>query len=188
MLEKFLRDRAILYTCGSLAGSEREQFELILEWDEELRELVSQLQEVEFAVLVHGRGSSTPSASGAVKRRIQSLIASQPQESTADGLVMTGPDGLVRWVNPAFTDLCGYSLEEVRGKKLGPILQGEETDPAAANRLRNAVHGYRPCKETLINYHKNGTPYRVEISFTPIFDDEHRPIYLAARERVVSLD
>lgn len=187
MLENFLRDRAILYTCGSLASSEREEFELILEWNDELRQLVSQLQDVEFAVLVHGQDPAAPMASGAVKKRIQSLIASHSQESTADGLVMTGPDGLVRWVNPAFTDLCGYSLEEVRGKKLGPILQGEKTDPAAAGRLRNAVRGYRPCKETLINYHKNGSPYRVEISLTPIFDDENRPIYLAARERVVSL-
>ena len=96
---------------------------------------------------------------------------------------MSGPDGLVQWINPAFSAMCGYTLEELRGKKLGPILQGEKTDRKTAERLRRAVHEYRPCREAILNYRKNGEPYWVEISMTPILDGVGQPLWLVARER-----
>ena len=40
--------------------------------------------------------------------------------------------------------------------------------------------------ETIVNYHKNGTPYWVEIAITPIFDDAGQPLWLVAREREVT--
>jgi methyl-accepting chemotaxis protein len=79
--------------------------------------------------------------------------------------------------------MCGYSMEELRGKKLGPILQGEKTDLATAERMRRAVHEHRPCSETILNYHKNGTPYWVEIAITPILGDAGQPLWIVARER-----
>ena len=96
---------------------------------------------------------------------------------------MSGPDGLVQWVNPAFSAMCGYTLDELRGKKLGPILQGAQTDRETAERMRLAVREYRPCRETILNYHKNGTPYWVEVAITPIMDDAGQPLWLVARER-----
>ena len=96
---------------------------------------------------------------------------------------MSGPDGLVQWVNPAFTAMCGYTLDELRGKNLGPILQGEKTDRETAARMRRAVKEYQPCRETILNYHKNGEPYWVEIAITPILDDAGTPLWMVARER-----
>ena len=98
-----------------------------------------------------------------------------------EGFVLTGADALVQWVNPAFTAMCGYTLEELRGRKLGPLLQGPETDAATVERMRRAVHEYRPCRETILNYEKNGRPYWVEIAITPICDDAGQPLWLAAR-------
>ena len=99
---------------------------------------------------------------------------------------MSGPDGLVQWINPAFSAMCGYTLEELRGKKLGPILQGEKTDRETAARIREAVHARRACRETILNYHKSGLPYWVEISITPICNESGEPLWLVAREREVS--
>jgi PAS domain S-box-containing protein len=98
-------------------------------------------------------------------------------------MVMSGPDGLVQWVNPAFSAMCGYSLDELRGKNLGPILQGVQTDRETAERMRQAVHQYQPCRETILNYHKTGTPYWVEVAITPILDDAGQPLWMVARER-----
>ena len=72
-----------------------------------------------------------------------------------------------------------------RGKKLGPILQGEKTDREAAGRIRRAVREHRPCCETIVNYHKDGVPYWVQIAITPIFDDAGKPLWLVARERAI---
>ena len=51
--------------------------------------------------------------------------------------------------------------------------------------MRRAVHEYRPCRETILNYHKNGTPYWVEIFITPILNEEGHPHFLIAREREI---
>ena len=97
--------------------------------------------------------------------------------------MVSGADRLVEWVNPIFSAMCGYSLDELRGKNLGPILQGAGTDRATADRMRQAVRACRPCRETILNYHKNGTPYWVEVAITPILDDAGQPLWVVARER-----
>jgi len=186
MLEDFLKSQAALYACGAMTANEREQFELILEFHDELHAFTAELREVGATVLLAAPRAMNAAPSPALRQRLQNLISTHPQQHTPDGLVMSGADGLVRWINSAFTDLCGYTVEEVQGKKLGPILQGPLTNPETAGRIRSAVKQYRPCCETILNYHKNGTPYWVEIAITPIFDDQQAPRWLVAREKVVA--
>jgi len=95
---------------------------------------------------------------------------------------MANGDGLVEWVNAAFTGMCGYTLAEVKGQKLGRILQGKLTDSEAATRVREAVRNREPCTEALINYRKDGTPYWVSINITPIQDDSGHFLCYVARE------
>lgn len=183
MLSEALQDRAALYCSGAMTSCEREQFELILEFHDEVRESVAGLSEVAAAVTLAGLPSEPVRPSTGLKARILGKIAQLPQQAASEGFVMCGPDRMVQWVNPAFTEMCGYTLDELRGKNLGPILQGEKTDRETAARMRQAVQEYQPCRETILNYHKNGDPYWVEIAITPIFDEAGKPLYLVARER-----
>ena len=186
MLSTLLQQQAALYVSGVISAQERESFELVIEFHDELREFVRSMAEVGTAVTLSTLRKGGVKASPAVKTRVLETIAALPQEANPEAFVMTGPDGLVQWVNPAFTRMCGYTLEELRGRKLGPVLQGEKTDRGTAERMRSAVREYRPCRETILNYHKNGTSYWVEIAITPIFDDAGQPIWLVAREREVT--
>ena len=183
MLTEFLQDQAAHYAAGIMTAPEREQFELVLEFHHELRGLVVSLAETAAAVTLATQEPAGVAPSPGLKARLAGLIADRLQHSTPEGMVMSGPDGLVQWINPSFSAMCGYTLEELRGKKLGPILQGAKTDRETAARMRSAVHEYRPCKETILNYHKNGAPYWVEIAITPILDDAGQPLWLVARER-----
>jgi len=183
MINEFLQDQAGLYAAGAMTTDEREQFELVLEFHDELRELVAGLVEASVTVIRANRSATDAKPSPGLKARITGLIADRPQHQSSEGMVVTGPNGLVQWVNPAFSAMCGYGLDELLGKKLGPILQGAETDRETAERMRQAVHEYRPCRETILNYHKDGTPYWVEVAITPILDDAGEPLWLIARER-----
>jgi len=183
MLSDFLQDQAALYVSGSMTAPERGQFELILEFHHEVRALVAELAEVGAAVMLAGPAHAWALPSPEIKARVLGLIAGRSQRVTPEGMVASGPDGLVQWINPAFSAMCGYTLDELRGKKLGPILQGEATDRETAARMRSAVHAHRPCRETILNYHKNGTPYWVEVAITPILNDKGEPLFLVARER-----
>ena len=118
-----------------------------------------------------------------MKQRLMESLDSHPRQTEPDGFVVTDPNGLIEWVNPAFTAMCGYSLEELKGRKPGQVLQGPETDPASVQRIREAVRDRLPCRETLANYHKDGTLYRVDVAITPILDDAGSPLWFVAREK-----
>lgn len=124
------------------------------------------------------------------------LIASSPDKAVSDKLrgqllkkidteparVTTDRYGLVTAINPAFSALCGYSFDEVKGRKPGALLQGKDTDPHGVEALRNAVSEEKPCSQILINYHKDGSPYRVKIDIEPIRNERLEVIGFRAEE------
>ncbi len=184
MIDDFLQDLSALYVSGAMTEPERGEFELLLEFHEEIRQFVYDLQEVAAAICLTHVPSGAPPLSSDLKWKVLRALADEPRSRTPDSFVVTGPDRLVQWVNPDFTAMCGYPLEELRGQSLGPILQGEKTDPAAVSRMRNALHDMRPCRETLVNYRKDGSPYWVDITITPILDDARQARWFIARERL----
>jgi len=141
-----LEEQAALYASGALTAMERTQFELVLRFHEELRTLVRSLESATVAAILASQQRGLP-PSLAFKTRLLSMIENRPQHTVEEGFVMADPEGLVQWINPAFTAMCGYELDELKGRKLGPILQGELTDRIAAARVRDAVHARRPCTE-----------------------------------------
>jgi PAS domain S-box-containing protein len=187
MINELLQDRAALYVSGAMTTREREDFELILEFHDEVRQWVAESQDVGTALLLAGVPADAPAPPAQLKSKILHAIQDVAQQRSPEPFVMTGPDRLVQWVNPAFVEMCGYSLEELKGKSLGPILQGEKTDPVVAARMRRAVHDFQPCREQLVNYRKDATPYWVDIQITPILDDAGVPLWVVAREHELPL-
>lgn len=185
MLADFLQDRAALYVSGAMSATEREGFELVLAFHHELQEHVAQLQEAAAIALCGSLKPVTPPP--ALRARLLAAVGAQPVRPQPDALVVADPEGRVEWVNDAFLALCGHSLEEIRGRKPGQILQGPATDPVAVARLRTALAERRPCREQLVNYHKSGSPYRVDVAITPILDDAGALRWFIARERELPL-
>lgn len=186
MLAPFLQDRAALYVSGAMTAPERENFELILEFEEEVRTTVAELQET-MALAVTSAAPTRVLPPPALKARILGSLSARPPRVAPVAMVVTDGRGLTEWINPAFTAMCGYSLAELRGRKPGHLLQGPATDRAALDRIRAAVNARRSCQETLVNYHRNGARYVAEISITPILDDDHQPVWFAAKERVLAI-
>jgi len=185
-MNEFFQERAALYVSGVMTAQEREEFELVLEFHEETRAFTAALAEVGASVTLAGLRSNRFRPPLELKTQILETVSARTQQVIGDGVVVSGTDGLVQWINPAFTAMCGYTLDELRGKKLGPILQGEKTDRKTAERMRLAVRACRPCHEVILNYRKNGETYLSEIALTPILDGAGQPLWLAAREREVA--
>jgi len=182
MISEVLQDRAAQYAAGAMAAPEREAFEILLEAQPELRELVEGLREVVTAVtLADARPVVAPPP--ALKARLLGELERLPPRPEPAGLVVTDARGRVEWVNPAFIAMCGHSLAELKGQKPGHVLQGPETDHAAVDRIRTALRTRQVCRETLVNYHKDGTKYRAEVRIAPILDDAGEPLWFVARER-----
>jgi len=160
----------------------RDAFDVVLAYRADLRAHVKGLQEVlALAITPLPAGRIAPPAD--LKARLLASLGTPPVASEPEALVVTDPAGRLEWVNPAFTALCGYTIDELRGKKPGHLLQGADTDPAAVNRIREALQARRACREALVNYHKDGSAYRAEVRIMPVLDDAGEPLYFVARER-----
>ncbi len=86
------------------------------------------------------------------------------------------PDNPIVFANRAFQDLCGYGAEELVGRNCR-FLQGPGTDPADVARLRDAIAARRDVVVEILNYHRDGTPFRNELYVSPVFDGEGRLRY-----------
>ncbi|MFZ4778770.1 MAG: PAS domain-containing protein [Terrimicrobiaceae bacterium] len=111
-----------------------------------------------------------------LKSKVLARVESEPARVTTD------IDGRVTSINPAFSGLCGFSFSEIRGRKPGSLLQGEQTDPGAVELIREAVRNRRPCVSEMINYHKDGSAYRVHIEIEPLRDEAGEVVGFQATE------
>ena len=100
----------------------------------------------------------------------QDAIAQLVMGHSSDGIVISGPDRKVLWVNPAFSAQTGYGIDDLRGKEPGSILQGPETDPATARQIDIACRQRREVRVDILNYTADGQPFWVDLKITPIFD------------------
>ena len=185
MLSQMLQDRATLYVSGAMDFEEREAFEVLLGFHSALRALVTQLEGVA-AKVVMSQVSRHVGPRESLRERILSSVNALTSRPEPEGWVVTDRSGLIEWVNPGFTTMCGYSLTELKGRKPGHLLQGPATELAAVERIRTSVRTHQFCRETLTNYHKLGTSYRADIRIAPILDDDGQPLWFVARERKLS--
>lgn len=84
--------------------------------------------------------------------------------------VITDAAGRVLEINAAFSEMCGYSLNELRGRKPGEVLQGPATEQEIIEQFRKAIREQAAFECTMTNYHKNGSKYRVHIKCDPVFE------------------
>jgi PAS domain S-box-containing protein len=95
-----------------------------------------------------------------------SRVASQ----TTNGVIITDAQGRVEWTNEGFTRISGYTLEDIRGRKPGEVLQGEGTDPGTVATIRAALARGEPFDVEILNHAKSGQPYWIHISCNPLRD------------------
>ncbi len=86
------------------------------------------------------------------------------------------PDNPIVACNEAFMKLTGYSREEIVGRNCR-FLRGDRTEPEQTAMLREAVGARRPAMVELINYRKDGSPFRNAVMIAPLFDEDGEIIY-----------
>ncbi|MDF2440981.1 MAG: hypothetical protein JWN98_1965, partial [Abditibacteriota bacterium] len=95
------------------------------------------------------------------------------------------PGPRIIYVNDAFIHMTGYTLEEVIGKT-PRILQGTKTDPAQRAKIRQALKNWQPIVVELVNYHKDGSEFWVELSIVPVADEKGWFTHWVSTQRDIS--
>ncbi|MGE0021846.1 MAG: response regulator [Draconibacterium sp.] len=96
-------------------------------------------------------------------------ILSKAVTQSPDSIVITDCDGNIRFVNPKFTELTGYSLEEVVGKNPRILSSGNQPASFYKEMWDTILRGESWYGEFL-NKKKNGEAYWEHASISPIFD------------------
>ena len=89
-------------------------------------------------------------------------------------VIVSDAEGRIEWVNRAFTQRTGWSLEEVRGRTPGAVLTSDRTDRATSARIGAAIRARRPVQAEILNVARDGTDYWVELDIQPLRDERGR--------------
>lgn len=123
-----------------------------------------------------------------IERDKQLQILEEAFKQAYNSIVITTPNvenPEFIYVNPAFSRITGYSLDEVVGKN-PKILQGRDTDRAVIERLKISLKNGEFFQGSTINYRKNGNAYWVEWNITPIKDKNGEIIYFLSIQQDIS--
>lgn len=78
------------------------------------------------------------------------------------------PDNPIVECNAAFEALTGYGRDEIIGNNCR-FLTGAGTEPALTELLRDGIRRRQPVMVEILNYKKDGTPFRNAVMVAPIF-------------------
>jgi PAS domain S-box-containing protein len=100
--------------------------------------------------------------------RLEALINDSPIAS-----VISNPrakDNPIVACNAAFMELTGYDEGSIVGRNCR-FLAGPATEPWLTETIRSGVRKHRPVLVEILNYKRDGTPFRNAVLVAPIFDE-----------------
>lgn len=105
---------------------------------------------------------------------MHSLIGQTPVASIVSNPRL--PDNPIIACNDAFCALTGYAASEVIGRNCR-FLSGAGPQPWLSHVIGNGVEQHRPVLFEVINYKRDGSPFRNAVLVAPVYDDVDQLLY-----------
>ncbi len=125
------------------------------------------------------------------KEEAHSKLLESVITNTHDSVLITAAEPLdhpgpaIIYCNAAFTRMTGYTLTELIGQT-PRILQGPESDFDELKKLGETLRRWKPASLTTINYKKDGTPFWIYFSISPVADEKGWVTHWISIERDVT--
>ena len=107
-----------------------------------------------------------------------------------DGQVISDPrqsDNPIIACNKAFIELTGYAEREIIGRNC-KFLAGPATEPWLTQAIRSGVERHAPVLVEILNYKRNGQPFRNAVLVAPIYDEEDALLYFLGSQVEIDAD
>lgn len=93
-------------------------------------------------------------------------------DSAANGVVITDREGAIQWVNPAFIQMTGYSLEEAVGQNPRDLVKSGKHNQAFYQDLWQTILAGKTWFGEIVNRRKDGSLYHEEQTITPVINEQ----------------
>ena len=114
-------------------------------------------------------GKAYRAEGNAVADRVFRLIADSPIASVISNPRL--PDNPIVACNALFCELTQYGPDDILGRNCR-FLSGPGTEPWLSETIRASVREHRPVLVEILNYKRDGTPFRNAVLVAPMFDED----------------
>lgn len=116
---------------------------------------------------------------------LKAMIATSPIAAVISNPHL--PDNPIVECNDAFAALTGYRPDEIIGRNCR-FLTGPDTEPDLSEVLRIAIRDRRAALVEILNYKKDGTPFRNAVLVAPLFGPDGELEYFLGSQMEVEGD
>ncbi len=88
-------------------------------------------------------------------------------EHAAESIIVTNPEGIIEYVNPAFEKITGYSRNEVMGRNIELMDSGQHSETLLSSVIDTLQRG-EIWQGRIVNKHKDNSLYETEATVSPI--------------------
>jgi PAS domain S-box-containing protein len=92
-------------------------------------------------------------------------------KSAANAIIITDRQGIIQWINPAFTQLTGYVVTEAVGRNPRELVKSGEHNDAFYQQMWATILDGRVWRGETINRRKDGTLFTEFQTITPVRDE-----------------
>ena len=107
-----------------------------------------------------------------LKTEQQRRLLENTLDACANAMIITNPDGLIVWANPAYTTLTGHTVTEATGRKPGDLEKSGMQDSAFYANMWQTIRDGRVWHGELINRRKDGSLYDALLTIAPSLDSK----------------
>src|SRR5690606_30400740 len=106
-------------------------------------------------------------------------------EATPTAWAITNAQGIIQWINPAFTQLTGHTAEESLGRTPHVLYSGHQSD-AFYNQLWSTIKAGHIWRGELQNRHRDGTLYHEHMTVAPVRDVQGNITHFVAMKQDIT--
>ncbi|MCD6201447.1 MAG: PAS domain S-box protein [Bacteroidales bacterium] len=105
------------------------------------------------------------------KSEDQNILLLTAIQSSVNGIAITNHNMIIDWVNPAFTKLTGWNMEEAVGSKVSDLMNADgQTDDSYITNIRNVITETESFQTQIRHTRKDGISFDCELTVTPFSD------------------
>ncbi|MFC1572281.1 PAS domain S-box protein [Candidatus Eisenbacteria bacterium] len=109
----------------------------------------------------------------------------QAIEQTSEIVIITDPQGVIQYTNPAFEQVSGFTLGDALGERLAVVVASER-GRASGHALLAALDQQEGWQGRMACYKKDGSTYDADVTLSPVRDQSEQIVNFAVLIRDIS--